>query len=37
VRLADLLMQAVALSEEQPAYVFVPPEPRDVLIAELRW
>jgi hypothetical protein len=36
-RLAELLMQAVALAEEQPPYVFVPPEPRDVLIAELRW
>jgi hypothetical protein len=36
-KLGRLLVQAVALSEEQPPYVFVPPEPRDVLIAELSW
>jgi hypothetical protein len=35
-RLATLLAQAVSLSAEQPPYVFVPPEPRDVLVAELR-
>jgi hypothetical protein len=36
-KLAELLAQAVALSEEQPPYVFVPPEPRDVVVAELHW
>ncbi len=36
-RLADLLAQAVAITAEQPPYVFVPPEPRDVLIADLDW
>lgn len=35
--LADLLAQSVTLSAEQPPYVFVPPEPRDVLIAEISW
>jgi hypothetical protein len=36
-KLGRLFEQAVALSEEQPPYVFVPPEPRDLLIAELHW
>jgi hypothetical protein len=36
-KLGRLLASAVALSEEQPPYVFVPPEPRDVVVAELRW
>jgi hypothetical protein len=36
-RLAALLAAALAVVEEQPAYVFVPPEPRDLLVAELRW
>lgn len=34
-KLAELLAEARALVAELPPYVFVPPEPRDLLIAEL--
>jgi hypothetical protein len=34
-KLAELLTQALALVAELPPYVFVPPEPRDLLVAEL--
>ena len=35
-KLAELLAEALTLVEEQPPYVFVPPEPRDLLVAELQ-
>jgi hypothetical protein len=34
-KLGELLAEALTMVVEQPPYVFVPPEPRDLLVAEL--